>query len=49
MVIVYSWSSYIGKELVEGKIVSDEGKLWQVRQTHQSLENYKPSMSTATC
>ena len=47
MVIVYPWDKFIGKELPQGKIVSHEGKLWRVRQTHTAIETYAPSMATA--
>lgn len=47
MVIVYPWSNFIGKELPQGKIVSNEGKLWRVRQAHTAQDEYAPSMSTA--
>lgn len=48
MVIVYPWNQFIGVELPQGKIVSHEGKLWRVRQTHTAIETYEPSMATAS-
>ena len=47
MVIVYPWSNFIGKELPQGKIVLNEGKLWRVRQAHTAQDEYAPSMATA--
>ena len=48
MVIVYPFSTYIGKELPIGKIVAYNDKLWRVRQTHTAMEHYAPSMDTAS-
>lgn len=48
MVIVHAWSSFIGKELPVGKIVSHDEKLWRVRQAHTAQEEYAPSMATAS-
>lgn len=49
-VIVFPWADYIGKEkeLVQGKIVSHDGKLWRVRQTHTAQADWMPSLESAS-
>lgn len=47
-VIVYDFEHYIGQELVQGKIVSSEGKLWRVRQTHTCQADWTPSIDLAS-
>lgn len=47
-VIVFSFADYIGKELVQGKIVSYNGKLWRVRQTHTAQADWMPSLDSAS-
>lgn len=47
-VIVYDFEHYIGEELAQGKIVSHEGKLWRVRQTHTCQANWTPSLDSAS-
>lgn len=47
-VIVYDFEHYIGQELAQGKIVSSEGKLWRVRQTHTCQADWAPSLDSAS-
>lgn len=47
-VIVFPFTDYIGKELVQGKIVSHDGKLWRVRQTHTAQADWMPSLDSAS-
>lgn len=47
-VIVFPFADYIGKELVQGKIVSHDGKLWRVRQTHTAQADWMPSLDAAS-
>lgn len=47
-VIVYDFEHYIGQELTQGKIVSSEGKLWRVRQTHTCQADWIPSLDSAS-
>lgn len=47
-VIVFPFADYIGKELVQGKIVSHEDKLWRVRQTHTAQKDWMPSLDSAS-
>lgn len=47
-VIVFPFADYIGKELTQGKIVSYDGKLWRVRQTHTAQADWMPSLDTAS-
>lgn len=42
------WSSKIGKTIEQGFIVLHNENLWKCRQTHTALENYSPSMNTAS-
>lgn len=48
MVIVYAWEEFIGKVLPMGKIVSHNDRLWRVRQEHTVLNEYEPSLATAS-
>lgn len=47
-VIVFPFADYIGKELAQGKIVSHDGKLWRVRQTHTAQAGWMPSLDAAS-
>lgn len=47
-VIVYDFEHYIGQELAHGKIVSHNGKLWRVRQTHTCQADWAPSLDSAS-
>lgn len=47
-VIVYDFEHYIGQELAQGKIVSYDGKLWRVRQTHTCQVDWAPSLDSAS-
>lgn len=47
-VIVFDFEHYIGQELKQGKIVSSEGKLWRVRQTHTCQADWTPSLDSAS-
>lgn len=47
-VIVYDFEHYIGQELAQGKIVSYDGKLWRVRQTHTCQADWTPSLESAS-
>lgn len=47
-VIVYDFEHYIGQELTQGKIVSHDGKLWRVRQTHTCQADWTPSLDSAS-
>ena len=47
-VIVFDFEHYIGQELAQGKIVSSEGKLWRVRQTHTCQADWAPSLDSAS-
>lgn len=47
-VIVFPFADYIGKELQKGKIVSYDGKLWRVRQTHTAQADWMPSLDAAS-
>lgn len=47
-VIVYDFEHYIGQELAQGKIVSHNGKLWRVRQTHTCQADWTPSLDSAS-
>lgn len=47
-VIVFPFADYIGKELAQGKIVSHDGKLWRVRQTHTAQADWMPSLDSAS-
>lgn len=47
-VIVFPFADYIGKELAQGKIVSYNGKLWRVRQTHTAQADWMPSLESAS-
>jgi hypothetical protein len=42
------WNSKIGKTIEQGFIVFHNENLWKCRQTHTALENYSPSMNTAS-
>lgn len=47
--LVYEWSTYIGKSLKTGQIVSYESKLYRVRQDiGQVLEDWFPGLTTAS-
>jgi len=47
--LVYEWSTYIGKSLKTGQIVSYESKLYRVRQDiGQVLEGWFPGLTTAS-
>lgn len=46
--LVYEWSSYVGKALAAGQVVSHGERLWRVRQAVAVvLENQPPSLDTA--
>lgn len=47
-VIVFDFEYYIGQELVQGKIVSHDGTLWRVRQTHTCQADWTPSLDSAS-
>ena len=47
-VIVYDFEHYIGQELAQGKVVSHDGKLWRVRQTHTCQADWAPSLDSAS-
>lgn len=47
-VIVFDFEHYIGQELAQGKIVSYDGKLWRVRQTHTCQADWTPSLDSAS-
>lgn len=47
-VIVFDFEHYIGQELAQGKIVSHDGKLWRVRQTHICQADWAPSLDSAS-
>lgn len=47
-VIAYDFEHYIGQELAHGKIVSHNGKLWRVRQTHTCQTDWTPSLDSAS-
>lgn len=47
-VIVFDFEYYIGQELAQGKIVSHDGKLWRVRQTHTCQADWTPSLDSAS-
>lgn len=47
-VIVFDFEHYIGEELAQGKIVSHDGKLWRVRQTHTCQADWTPSLDSAS-
>ena len=42
------WEDKIGSIIDAGFITLYDGNLWRVRQTHTVLENYPPSMNTAS-
>lgn len=42
------WRSNIGKTIEQGFIVLHNENLWKCRQTHTAIENYSPSMNTAS-
>ena len=47
--LVYDWSTYVGKDLTTGQIVSYEDKLYRVRQDITSLvDSWTPGTSTAS-
>lgn len=48
MTIVYEWERFIGQLIPVGKIVAYDGKLWRVRQEHTVMEQYYPSLETAS-
>lgn len=48
MVLVYPWEYYIGQTLQVGKIVAYKEKLYRVRQSHEVLDIYPPSIDTAS-
>lgn len=48
MMIVYEWERYIGQVVPVGKIVIYNDKLWRVRQEHTVMEQYPPSLETAS-
>lgn len=46
-IVIYDWTTYIGKTLNAGQCVVHEDKVYRVRQTHGVLEAYPPSLDTA--
>lgn len=48
MVVIYDWSKYIGKVLLQGQLCVYNDKVWRSRQEHTVLEVYPPSMDTAS-
>lgn len=48
MVVIYDWSKYIGKVLLQGQLCVCNDKVWRSRQEHTVLEVYPPSMNTAS-
>lgn len=48
MVVIYDWSKYIGKALLQGQVCVYNDKVWRARQEHTVLEVYPPSMETAS-
>ena len=48
MVVIYDWSKYIGKVLLQGQLCVYNDKVWRARQEHTVLEVYPPSMDTAS-
>lgn len=48
MVVIYDWSKYIGKVLLQGQLCVYNDKVWRARQEHTALEVYPPSMDTAS-
>lgn len=46
-IVIYDWTTYIGKTLNAGQCVVHEDKVYRVRQTHGVLEVYPPSLDTA--
>lgn len=48
MLVIYDWSKYIGKVLLQGQLCVYNDKVWRARQEHTVLEVYPPSMDTAS-
>lgn len=48
MLVIYDWSKYIGKVLLQGQLCVYNDKVWRSRQEHTVLEVYPPSMDTAS-
>lgn len=48
MVVIYDWSKYIGKVLLQGQLCVYNDKVWRSRQEHTALEVYPPSLDTAS-
>lgn len=48
MVVIYDWSKYIGKVLLQGQLCVYNDKVWRSRQEHTVLEVYPPSIDTAS-
>lgn len=48
MVVIYDWSKYIGKVLLQGQLCVYNDKVWRARQEHTVLEVYPPSKDTAS-
>lgn len=48
MVVIYDWSKYIGKTLLQGQVCVYNDKVWRSRQEHTVLDVYPPSMDTAS-
>lgn len=47
-VVIFDWSTYIGKTLNEGQCVVYNEEVYRVRQTHTVQEHYAPSLDTAS-
>lgn len=47
-VVIFDWSTYIGKTLNEGQCVVYLNEVYRVRQTHEVQEHYAPSLDTAS-
>lgn len=47
-VVIFDWSTYIGKTLNEGQCVVYNEEVYRVRQTHEVQEHYVPSLDTAS-
>lgn len=47
-VVIFDWSTYIGKTLNAGQCVVYLNEVYRVRQTHEVQEHYAPSLDTAS-
>lgn len=48
MIVIFDWERYIGKALKQGQVCVYNDKVWRSRQEHAVLEEYPPSMDTAS-